>query len=101
MRQAISDALMEEMDRDPKVFIMGEEVGVWGGTYAVTKGFYDKYGPERVKDTPIAENAIIGGAITFLGDVPVGGNYFAISRHHHRDPRPFHARRGKVEDNVF
>ncbi|MCK7520402.1 MAG: hypothetical protein MZV64_23315 [Ignavibacteriales bacterium] len=61
MREAISQALMEEMDRDPAVFIMGEEVGVWGGTYAVTKGFYDKYGPERVKDTPIAENAIIGG----------------------------------------
>ncbi|GJQ51936.1 MAG: pyruvate dehydrogenase subunit beta [Anaerolineaceae bacterium] len=42
---------------------MGEEVGVWGGSYAVTKGFYDKYGPKRVKDTPIAENAIVGGAI--------------------------------------
>ena len=73
MRQAISDALMEEMDRDPKVFIMGEEVGVWGGTYAVTKGFYDKYGPERVKDTPIAENAIIGGAIgaAMVGQRPI------------------------------
>jgi pyruvate dehydrogenase E1 component beta subunit len=63
MREAISQALMEEMDRDPAVFIMGEEVGVWGGTYAVTKGFYDKYGPRRVKDTPIAENAIVGAAI--------------------------------------
>lgn len=63
MREAISQALMEEMDRDPNVFIMGEEVGVWGGTYAVTKGFYDKYGPDRVKDTPIAENAIVGAAI--------------------------------------
>ena len=63
MREAISQALMEEMDRDPAVFIMGEEVGVWGGTYAVTKGFFDKYGPDRIKDTPIAENAIIGAAI--------------------------------------
>src|SRR6266545_2365231 len=63
MREAISQALMEEMDRDPAVFIIGEEVGLWGGTYAVTKGFYDKYGPDRVKDTPIAENAIIGAAI--------------------------------------
>jgi len=63
MREAISQALMEEMDRDPDVFIMGEEVGVWGGTYAVTKGFYDKYGGDRVRDTPIAENAIIGAAI--------------------------------------
>jgi len=73
MREAISQALMEEMDRDPTVFIMGEEVGVWGGTYAVTKGFYDKYGPERVKDTPIAENAIIGGAIgaAMVGQRPI------------------------------
>ncbi len=63
MREAISQALMEEMDRDPAVFVLGEEVGLWGGTYAVTKGFYDKYGPERVKDTPIAENAILGAAI--------------------------------------
>jgi pyruvate dehydrogenase E1 component beta subunit len=73
MREAISQALMEEMDRDPAVFIMGEEVGVWGGSYAVTKGFFDKYGPERVKDTPIAENAIIGGAIgaAMVGQRPV------------------------------
>jgi pyruvate dehydrogenase E1 component beta subunit len=63
MREAISQALWEEMERDPKVFIMGEEVGVWGGTYAVTKGFYDHFGGERVKDTPIAEAAIVGAAI--------------------------------------
>jgi pyruvate dehydrogenase E1 component beta subunit len=63
MREAISQALWEEMERDPKVFILGEEVGVWGGTYAVTKGFYDHFGPERVRDTPIAEAAIIGAAI--------------------------------------
>ena len=63
MREAISQALWEEMERDPSVFIMGEEVGVWGGSYAVTKGFYDHFGPERVKDTPIAEAAIIGAAI--------------------------------------
>lgn len=63
MRQAISDALREEMERDEKVFIMGEEVGVWGGTYAVTKGFFDQFGEKRVKDTPIAEAAIIGAGI--------------------------------------
>lgn len=63
MRQAISQALWEEMERDPKVFILGEEVGVWGGTYAVTKGFYDHFGEKRVKDTPIAEAAIVGAAI--------------------------------------
>ena len=63
MREAISQALWEEMERDPNVFILGEEVGVWGGSYAVTKGFYDHFGPKRVKDTPIAEAAIIGAAI--------------------------------------
>jgi pyruvate dehydrogenase E1 component beta subunit len=63
MREAISQALWEEMERDPKVFIMGEEVGVWGGSYAVTKGFLDHFGPERVRDTPISEAAIIGAAI--------------------------------------
>ena len=63
MREAISQALWEEMERDPSVFILGEEVGVWGGTYAVTKGFYDHFGAGRVKDTPIAESAIIGAAI--------------------------------------
>ncbi len=63
MREAISQALWEEMERDPKVFIMGEEVGVWGGTYAVTKGFYDHFGAKRVRDTPISESAIVGAAI--------------------------------------
>ena len=63
MREAISQALWEEMERDEKVFIMGEEIGIWGGTYAVTKGFYDHFGARRVKDTPIAESAIIGAAI--------------------------------------
>jgi pyruvate dehydrogenase E1 component beta subunit len=63
IREAISQALWEEMERDPNVFILGEEVGVWGGTYAVTKGFYDHFGADRVRDTPIAEAAIIGAAI--------------------------------------
>jgi pyruvate dehydrogenase E1 component subunit beta len=63
MREAISQALWEEMERDPDVFIMGEEVGVWGGSYAVTKGFYDHFGGERVRDTPISEAAIIGAAV--------------------------------------
>lgn len=63
MRQAITDALREEMHRDENVFIMGQEVGVWGGTYAVTRGFYDEFGPERVKDTPISEMVIGGAAV--------------------------------------
>jgi pyruvate dehydrogenase E1 component beta subunit len=73
MREAISQALWEEMERDERVFILGEEVGVWGGTYAVTKGFYDHFGPERVKDTPIAEAAIIGAGIgaAMVGQRPI------------------------------
>jgi pyruvate dehydrogenase E1 component beta subunit len=63
MREAISQALWEEMERDERAFIMGEEVGVWGGTYAVTRGFYDHFGEKRIRDTPIAEAAIIGAAI--------------------------------------
>jgi pyruvate dehydrogenase E1 component beta subunit len=63
MRQAITDALREEMHRDENVFIMGEEVGVWGGTYAVTRGFHDEFGDKRVRDTPISE-MVIGGAAT-------------------------------------
>jgi pyruvate dehydrogenase E1 component beta subunit len=73
MREAISQALWEEMERDPAVFIMGEEVGVWGGSYAVTKGFYDHFGGERVRDTPIAEAGIVGAAIgaALVGQRPV------------------------------
>jgi pyruvate dehydrogenase E1 component beta subunit len=73
MREAISQALWEEMEKDPSVFILGEEVGVWGGSYAVTKGFFDHFGPERVRDTPIAEAAIIGAAIgaAMVGQRPV------------------------------
>jgi pyruvate dehydrogenase E1 component beta subunit len=62
-REALSSALREEMLRDERVFIMGEEVGVWGGTYAVTRGFIDEFGDRRVRDTPISEMVIIGAAV--------------------------------------
>lgn len=62
MREAISQALWEEMENDERIIIMGEEVGLWGGTYAVTRGFYDHFGAERVRDTPIAEGVIVGSA---------------------------------------
>ncbi len=61
--EAIREALAEEMRRDPTVFIMGEDVGLYGGSFAVTKGLIDEFGPERVRDTPISEAAIAGGAI--------------------------------------
>ena len=63
IREAISQALWEEMERDERVFILGEEVGVWGGSYAVTRGFFDHFGARRVRDTPISEAAIVGAAI--------------------------------------
>lgn len=62
LREAITAALREEMQRDESVFIMGEEVADWGGTYAVTKGFLEEFGPRRVRDTPISEMAIAGAA---------------------------------------
>ena len=63
VREAISQALREEMYRDERVFIMGEEIGKWGGTYAVTRGFLDEFGERRVRDTPIAEGVIVGAAV--------------------------------------
>jgi pyruvate/2-oxoglutarate/acetoin dehydrogenase E1 component/TPP-dependent pyruvate/acetoin dehydrogenase alpha subunit len=59
--EAIRDALREEMLRDPRVFVMGEDVGLYGGAYAATRGLYDEFGPKKVIDTPISE-ALIGGA---------------------------------------
>ncbi|MEW6718962.1 MAG: alpha-ketoacid dehydrogenase subunit beta [Thermodesulfobacteriota bacterium] len=62
-RDAVREALREEMARDPNVIILGEEVGVWGGTYAVTRGLHEEFGAKRVIDTPIAEAAIVGAAV--------------------------------------
>ena len=70
MREALRQAIDEEMAKDPKVFIMGEEVGYYNGAYKVTKGLLDKYGPDRVIDTPISEATFaglgIGAAMTGL-----------------------------------
>ncbi len=63
--QALNEALREEMIRDPAVFVMGEDVAIWGGggIFGVTKGLVEEFGPERVRDTPISEAAIIGTAL--------------------------------------
>lgn len=63
MREALRQALREEMLRDESVFVMGEEVGAWQGTHRVTAGFLDEFGKKRVKDTPISEMAIGGVAV--------------------------------------
>ena len=63
LREAISFGLTEALDNDSDVFLMGEDVGKFEGSYAVTKGFLDKYGKDRVSDTPISESAIVGSGI--------------------------------------
>ncbi len=61
--EAINSALKEEMRKDPNVFILGEDVGIFGGCFGVTQGLLDEFGPERVLDTPITETAIIGASV--------------------------------------
>ena len=61
--QAVNDALRLEMTREPKVVVLGEDVGKFGGVFRATSGLYDEFGPERVIDTPLAEAGIIGTAI--------------------------------------
>jgi pyruvate dehydrogenase E1 component beta subunit len=63
MREALRAALHEEMVRDDRVFVMGEEVGRWDGTHKVTRGFFQEFGERRVRDTPISEMAIAGVAV--------------------------------------
>ncbi|MBX6343055.1 MAG: alpha-ketoacid dehydrogenase subunit beta [Thermomicrobiaceae bacterium] len=62
-RDALREALREEMDRDERVFLMGEDIGAYGGSYVVTRGFLEEYGRKRVIDTPIAELGIVGVGI--------------------------------------
>ena len=71
---AIGQALMSEMEADPKVFIIGEDVGQFGGAFKVTKGFLDKFGPRRVVDTPMAESGFTGLALAFRAPSRAGGD---------------------------
>jgi len=61
--EAVRRALFEEMERDPRVFVLGEDVGVYGGAFKATEGLLERFGPGRVLDTPLAEEAIVGAAI--------------------------------------
>ena len=78
MLEAIRQAMFEEMDRDPSVVAIGEDIGVYGGAFKVTEGLLARFGPERVIDTPIAETAIVGAAcgMSFLGLRPVAEMQF-------------------------
>jgi pyruvate/2-oxoglutarate/acetoin dehydrogenase E1 component len=79
MRDAIKEAISEEMQRDQNVFLIGEDVGAYGGTLQVTAGIFEKFGPERVLDTPISEIAIAGAACgaAMLGMRPIAEIMFA------------------------
>ena len=101
--EAIRQALWEEMDRDERVFMLGEDIGVYGGAFKVTKGFLDKFGPERVIDTPLSESGFVGAAIgaALMGMRPVVEMQFAdfiacafdqivnmAAKHHYRTGEP-------------
>jgi 2-oxoisovalerate dehydrogenase E1 component beta subunit len=76
--EAIRAAIWEEMERDPSVFILGEDIGVYGGAFKVTEGMLERFGDKRVIDTPIAEGAIVGAAIgaSLLGMRPIAEMQF-------------------------
>jgi 2-oxoisovalerate dehydrogenase E1 component beta subunit len=77
--EAIRDGLWEEMERDPNVFLLGEDIGIYGGAFKVTAGFIEHFGERRVVDTPISESAIAGAAIGagFVGLRPVAEMQFS------------------------
>ncbi|MGE5201317.1 MAG: alpha-ketoacid dehydrogenase subunit beta [Acidobacteriota bacterium] len=62
-REAVREGIREALLRDPRVFLMGEDVGRYGGCYAVTKGLIEEFGPERIRDTPLSESAFVGAGI--------------------------------------
>jgi 2-oxoisovalerate dehydrogenase E1 component beta subunit len=77
--EAIREGLWEEMERDPNVFVLGEDIAVYGGAFKVTAGFLEKFGERRVVDTPISEEAIVGAATgaALMGLRPVAEMQFA------------------------
>src|SRR5438477_2974835 len=77
--EAIREGLWEEMERDPNVFLIGEDIGVYGGAFKVTEGFIEHFGARRVVDTPISEAAIVGASIGagLMGLRPVAEMQFA------------------------
>ena len=77
--EAIRQGLWEEMERDPAVFLLGEDIAVYGGAFKITKGFLEKFGEDRVIDTPLSESAIVGASIgaALMGMRPVAEMQFA------------------------
>jgi 2-oxoisovalerate dehydrogenase E1 component beta subunit len=77
--EAIRQGIWEEMERDPNVFLIGEDIGIYGGAFKVTAGMYEAFGERRVIDTPVSESAIVGAAIGagLMGLRPVAEMQFA------------------------
>lgn len=71
--QAVKDAMSEELRRDPKVFLMGEDIGLYGGCFGVSRGMLEEFGPERVLETPISEEGFVDAAVgaALLGSRPI------------------------------
>jgi 2-oxoisovalerate dehydrogenase E1 component beta subunit len=71
--EAIRQGIWEEMERDERVFVMGEDIGIYGGAFKVTAGMLDRFGPQRILDTPISESGIVGAAIgaAYMGLRPI------------------------------
>ena len=76
--EAIRQGIWEEMERDDRVFILGEDIGVYGGAFKVTAGMLDHFGRKRVIDTPISESAIVGAAVgaSYMGMRPIAEMQF-------------------------
>jgi 2-oxoisovalerate dehydrogenase E1 component beta subunit len=76
--EAIRSGIWEEMERDSRVFVLGEDVGTYGGAFKVTEGMLERFGPLRVLDTPISESAIVGAAIgaAYMGLRPIAEMQF-------------------------
>ena len=84
-RQAVAMGIAQEMERDPNVVFIGEDIGAAGGVFKTTEGLFDRFGPDRVKDTPISEQAIIGAVMgaAMTGLRPIGelmfSDFFAVA----------------------
>ena len=78
-REAVALALADEMEADPDVFCLGEDIGAAGGVFKTTVGLFERFGPDRVRDTPISEQAIVGAALgaALTGLRPVAELMFA------------------------
>ncbi len=88
--QSITKAMQEEMERDEKVFVLGEDVGKKGGVFKATDGLYDQFGEARVLDTPLTESAIAGVGIgaAMYGMRPIAET--AVCRFHYASSKPNH-----------